>query len=165
MSAKYECKKPHVKGGEEKGGVSSSPDIHVIVSSDSDHLPGVPHLLHSIASHSSKNLHFHVVLSGMMESDFLRYLQCYPSFPSHVTLDVIRLNPDLLDGLIHVYSSPEEVGNLGSLANFGRFFFHEMFPQLDRALYLDADMVVKGDIEELWRRLCTSDQLLVAISR
>ena len=142
-------------------------NIHVIVSCDQNHLPGLVSVLHSVIrnTRSVKNLHLHLVLSGLTREEFTHYLQCYPPLPVHSPLDVVQLDPRLLKGRIHVYSSPEEVGNLSSLANFGRFFFHELFPQLERALYLDADVIVKGDIAELWRQFCASDQLLFAAPR
>lgn len=67
--------------------------------------------------------------------------------------------------LVRVYSRPEDVGNLASPANFARFQFHTLFPQLRRAIYLDADTVVHGDIAQVWRRLVGSRKVLVAVPR
>ena len=70
-----------------------------------------------------------------------------------------------LQKLVRVYSRPEDVGNLASPANFARFQFHTLFPQLSQAIYLDADTVVLGDIAQVWRRLAESKELLVAVPR
>lgn len=66
---------------------------------------------------------------------------------------------------MRVYSRQEDVGNLASPANFARFQFHTLFPQLSQAIYLDADTVVLGDIAQVWRRLTESKELLVAVPR
>ena len=66
---------------------------------------------------------------------------------------------------MRVYSRPKDVGNLASPANFARFQFHTLFPELSRAIYLDADVVVLGDIAQVWRRLAESKELLVAVPR
>ena len=70
-----------------------------------------------------------------------------------------------LGRLVRVYSRPEDVGNLASPANFARFQFHTLFPRLHRAIYLDTDTVVRGDIAQVWRRLVGSRKLLVAVPR
>ncbi|MCR5706456.1 MAG: glycosyltransferase family 8 protein [Acholeplasmatales bacterium] len=39
-----------------------------------------------------------------------------------------------------------------SKTTYFRLFIAEMFPQYDKAIYLDSDMVVKGDISVLWNK-------------
>ncbi len=80
-------------------------------------------------------------------------------------LDLVALDLSWLEGQIHVYSRPEQVGNLASAANFARFYFHRLFPRLSRAVYLDADTLVVGDVSEFWRRVRETDQLLVTVLR
>ena len=137
--------------------------IHIIISSDRTHLPGVVVLLNSLLNNTySNDIKLHIVLTGLKNKEFFQYLQCYPSLPHLASLDIVQLDQRLLDGLIHVYNSPE---GLDSPANFGRFFFHQLFPDLERAIYLDADTVVRGDIAEVWRDLCQSEELLLAAPR
>lgn len=64
-----------------------------------------------------------------------------------------------------VVDSPDLVGDLSSAANFARFQFPDLFPSLHRALYLDVDTLVLGDVAELWEVLNTSDKLMVAVPR
>lgn len=42
-------------------------------------------------------------------------------------------------------------GAFGSLTIYFRLFIPELFPQYDKAIYLDADLVVPGDISRLYR--------------
>ena len=143
--------------------------IHVIISVDAEHFPGALTLLTSLHTNMAPDslplLRVHVVLAGSTSKQFRQYLQCHASFPRHLRLDVVELDQKLLEGRVRVYSSEEEVGKLKSSGNFARFFFHTMFPDVSRALYLDADTVVKGDLAELWRELEHSYQLLLAVPR
>lgn len=173
MTPQYTCihtdaqKWVGLENEERSNSVCERRGIHVIISLDREHLPGLLPLLTSLLAHTSspQTLKLHLVLSGMTDKELFQYLSCYPSLPDHVTLDVVQLDPMLLSGLVHVYSSPDQVGNLKSLANFGRFFFHQLFPGLERTLYLDVDVIVRGDIVELWRQLCQSKHLLMAAPR
>ena len=145
----------------------SPPDlIHIIISVDHEHFPGLLGVVNSALSHASQpeRLKFHVVLSGVEESVLRSYLGCY-GYKDHLQLEVTKLNTDWLKGRIKVYTDVRRVGNLASLANFGRFLFHEHFLGLSRAIYLDADTVILGDIGEFWRRLLATDQLLLAVPR
>ena len=38
-----------------------------------------------------------------------------------------------------------------NMTTYFRFFIAEMFPEYDKAIYLDSDTVVQGDISELYR--------------
>ena len=143
-------------------------DPHVILSLDQYALPGLLPLINSlIKQHASSksSLHLHVVVSGLTRNDVLEYFSCYPGLFSSVTIEMVQMDSALLDGLIKVYSPVEVTGNLSSVANFARFFFHRLFPHLKKALYLDMDIIVQADIQNLWDQLCRSQQLLLAAPR
>ena len=155
-------------GGEKYNSQNSDlSSIHVILSTDHTHLPGVLALISSIIANtaSSKRLKLHMVLADISEEAFTQYLHCFPSFPRHMIHNIVQLDPHLLTGRIHVQASVQTAGNLSSLANFARFFFHELFPTVRKALYLDVDTIVQGDIAELWSQLESSDQLMMAAPR
>jgi lipopolysaccharide biosynthesis glycosyltransferase len=48
--------------------------------------------------------------------------------------------------------------------NFGRFLFFKTFPEVERVIYLDWDMIVQGDIFELEEYYYKKDKLIVAES-
>jgi lipopolysaccharide biosynthesis glycosyltransferase len=69
----------------------------------------------------------------------------------------IRLVPfdaRLLDGC-------PNVGHL-SKAAYARLLLPELLPELDRVLYLDADLLIYGDVRELWQT-DTGDKVLAAV--
>ena len=150
----------------QKPDLSPTDPIHIIISVDHEHFPGLLGVVNSALSHASQpeRVKFHVVLSGVEESVLLSYLSCY-GYKDHPQVKVTKLNTDWLKGRIKVYTDVGRVGNLASLANFGRFLFHEHFPELSRAIYLDADTAVLGDVGEFWERLLSTDQLLLAVPR
>lgn len=174
MSADFSCEKEQLAtGAAEKRGqephttAATKTPIHVILSCDQAGLPGVAAVLHSLTSHTLEALQVHIVLTGVTEKQLHQFLHCYPPLPPtpQLSLNTVQLPPELLGGHVHVYSPVSEVGNLSSHANFARFFFHQLFPGLDKAIYLDTDTVVKGDIAELWRELSSSEELLLAAPR
>lgn len=140
--------------------------IHIIISVDKEHFPGLVGVVNSALSHASQpeRLMFYLVLSGIEPTVLLSYLRCY-GYDNHPQLDVTALNSSWLAGKVKVYTDINRVGNLASLANFGRFLFHEHFPDLSRAIYLDADTAVLGDIVEFWDRLSATDRVLLAVPR
>ena len=141
--------------------------IHVIISVDRTHFPGLVGVVNSALSHARQpeRLKFHIVLSDIDDESVLwSYLRCY-GYEGHAQLEVTKLNTDWLRGRVKVYTDTERVGNLASLANFGRFLFHEHFPHLSRAIYLDADTLVLGDVGEFWDKLSATSQTALAVPR
>lgn len=135
--------------------------------SDRENFPGVLALLVSILNNtrSTDRLKFHLVLAETTAESFWEYLRCFPDFPHNLPLDIQQLDSKLLAGQIHVHTEFSVFGNLSSLANFARFFIHDLFPGVKKALYLDTDAVVKGDIVQLWEQLEASDALIMAAPR
>ena len=141
--------------------------IHIVMCADTENFPGVLALLASISqnTHSANRLKFHLVLAETTVESFWQYLRCFPDFPHDLLLDVKQLDSKLLAGRIHVPAEFDTVGNLSSLANFARFFIHDLFPDVNKAIYLDTDTVVKVDIADLWEQLEASDELFMAVPR
>ncbi len=92
------------------------------------------------------------------------YLSCY-GYSDHSQIDITIFNASLIAEPIQVNSKISEVGHLASPGNFARFYFHFLFPELSRAVYLDVDTVVLGDVAEVWSTLQTANTLLVAAPR
>ena len=107
---------------------------------------------------------FHVVFIGTERTLIDSYLCCY-GYIHHPQIEVILFDVSMFEESIKVYSRIEDVGNLASLGNFARFYFHSLFPDLGRAIYLDVDTVVMGDIGEVWEQLVTTDKLVLAAPR
>ncbi|XP_064405544.1 uncharacterized protein LOC135350619 [Halichondria panicea] len=139
--------------------------VHIILSTDSEQLPGLISVINSTLNHTqhSEQIVFHIVFIGerfVIES----YLSCY-GYSDHPQIDITIFNASLITEPIKVYSKISHVGHLASTGNFARFYFHLLFPELSRAVYLDVDTVVLGDVAEVWSTLQTTNTLLVAAPR
>ncbi len=139
--------------------------VHIILSTDTEQLPGLIGVIDSTLNHAqhSEQIVFHIVFTGerlVIES----YLSCY-GYNDYPQIDITIFNASLITEPIQVYSRISEVGHLASPGNFARFYFHLLFPELSRAVYLDVDTVVLGDVAEVWSKLRTADTLLVAAPR
>eukprot|EP01137_Pigoraptor_chileana_P009199 Opistho-2@57102 len=64
-----------------------------------------------------------------------------------------------------VHGAKSVFGNLASDANLARFYFARMFPFVTKAIYLDADVVVRGDIVGLWQVVQSMPTLFAAVKR
>ena len=145
----------------------STGDINVVLAIDAKGFVGTVALISSIVNNtrSRDRLKVHVVLAGTTEESFRQYLRCFTTL-SQQRLDVVELDTTLMTKKIRVESSVvRRHGNLKSVANFARFKFHEIFPDMKKALYIDADVIVKGDIAELWQQLEDTDKLLLLAAR
>lgn len=58
-------------------------------------------------------------------------------------VDVVAFDDSVLQGKIRVQNSVGEVGNLASSANYARFYMQDLFPAVDKAIWLDIDVVVQ----------------------
>ena len=65
----------------------------------------------------------------------------------------MQLSSHAVNPLRRVYDSPDLVESLSSAANFTRFQLPDLLPQLHRALYLDVDTLVQGNVLEVWQHL------------
>lgn len=158
------------------------------MSVDRQAFPGLVAALHSLWQHAlqPERLLVHVVLLDEPQESLLSYLRCHnlptgqvSTSPSQALcsslmlsvllslaqLTVTELSSKQVSPQRRVLDPPDLVGNLSSAANFARFQFPNLFPSLHRALYLDVDTVVRGDITELWDWLSTSDKLMMAVPR
>jgi lipopolysaccharide biosynthesis glycosyltransferase len=52
-------------------------------------------------------------------------------------------------------------GRLNNVLNYARFYLHQALPDLDKIIYLDADVIVQGNIAELWS-IAKLDQKIIA---
>ncbi len=139
--------------------------VHIILSTDSEQLPGLVGVINSTLSHAKNpsGILFHVVFTGeqrVVES----FLSCY-GYKNHPQIEITIFKASMIKEPIQVYSKESQVGRLASPGNFARFYFHTLFPKLSRAVYLDVDTLVIGDVAEVWKQLKSAKTLLLAAPR
>lgn len=119
---------------------------------DRGHFVGVVPTIRSIVANASRpeDLFFHVTVgdgeSGEL-SDRLR--QAFPDPTFRYEIREFRCTPFLDDyiqaGAEHTYAA---FGS--SVLNFSRFYLGDIYPELGKLAYLDVDVIVQGDIAELF---------------
>lgn len=132
-----------------------SDGLAVIVASDEALLPGVVGLVRSARALASKALHFHLLT--MDSAGTARVLACFGVANDSATgVSIILVRRQWVDAVlaprIRVEAAESITGSLSSPLNFVRFFLPDLLPPHvghGRVLYLDADIVVRGDVHAL----------------
>lgn len=116
--------------------------IPVFFATDDHYAPMLGAALHSMLLHTSAPLHIYVLISELSEEnrDLLTGTvggRCALSF-----VDVRDRLAPLEDRLVlrDYYSS----------TTYFRLFISELFPEYDKALYLDCDIILEGDVAKLY---------------
>eukprot|EP00966_Prymnesium_polylepis_P178988 4144157-Prymnesium_polylepis.1 len=140
-------------------------DVHVVVGADRVHWPGLIGVVHSIRANTGapERIMLHLLTTTEQEAPFREFLKCHridPDEPSN-GLDVVGFDKRMVP-LLKVQT---KLTNLESPLNFARFYMHRLFPTLHRALYVDADVIVQGDVAELFDRHMQHDELCAATFR
>ena len=95
----------------------------------------------SIAEQTEHNVDFHVLDYGITKSTKIHLLNDISKY-SHVKLSFHPIAEELLQG----FPNPEHF----SLAMYTRFYIAEIAPHIDKAIYIDADTCVFGDIATMF---------------
>lgn len=105
-----------------------------------------PHMAACIASllDNSSLSHHHIAIAGdFRDMNVERRLRRLLSQYENLSFEIIAFTPPIKDLPTRQHWTVDM---------FTRFWVDEFFPDdVDRVLYLDADMIIKGDIAELWQ--------------
>ena len=121
--------------------------------------------INSIARNTEhpQDIFFHFVV-GVAESRELRE-SIHESFPDSGFCYEIKefgSNPLLEDyiyaGQLFTYTTPES-----QVMNFSRFYLPQIYPNLSKVIYLDADLIVRTDIADLFDLGCLGGHVLAAV--
>ena len=120
------------------------PVIPVFFATDNNYAPFVAITLESILENCSKDYfyHFHVLTTDLDKS-YEEKLKTYES--EDVKIEFISLRETLTKIKVKFH-----LRDYYSIETYYRFFIANMYPQYDKVLYMDCDIVVLGDIAELY---------------
>lgn len=135
---------------------SGLPIVPIVLAADNSYVPMLTTTLQSVMANASSGFHYDVVVLGrgisperktIMQDFFSRYenlsLRFYDVTPLVVGYDLKTNN--------------EHIG----VETYYRFLIQEILPFYDKVLYLDADLIIEGDVSELYS-LDLGDSLLAA---
>lgn len=106
--------------------------VRVIISGDSDTLLGVIAAMNSVVTNTKSPVHFYVTLPKIIIPDFRKWV-------ANTKLHKVNYS-------IHPHVPQIPKGK----PHFAKIYLQTIFPELDgRFIYLDADVIVQGDVSEL----------------
>jgi lipopolysaccharide biosynthesis glycosyltransferase len=124
--------------------VTSSGEIQVAMASDRSYLPWcATGILSCLRATTERPLHFHVLHEGTIPSG--PQAQLTAMVQAHVgTIEFKPIDTGLLGVL------PTKGPSLGGRISWARVLLPEMFPDLERVIYLDADVLTVRSLSPLW---------------
>jgi lipopolysaccharide biosynthesis glycosyltransferase len=114
--------------------------VDIVLSADRLVLPGLAVTVRSALENATSQLNIHVISSGLRDSDQdkLRRSWGHPNCGSVVFVEIGK----------EYLQSFRSTAYLKSKTSYARYFVGDMFPRLDRCIYLDADLLVLRDLTE-----------------
>jgi lipopolysaccharide biosynthesis glycosyltransferase len=112
--------------------------IPVILSCDDCFVRHAAVVMISIVKNSGRRYRFYVLDCGISEAN-VRKLKAWDLGGSEIV--VVKMEKNAVFERLSGYYPP---------ANFYRVLIPDLFPEMDRAIYLDCDIVVVGDLGDLW---------------
>ena len=130
--------------------------IPIFYAADDNYLPYLAVSLSSMKDNASKEYFYEIyVLNAGMAKETLERLKAYEDENFRITsVDVTSKMEKVKDSL--------QLRDYYTGATYYRIFIANMFPQYEKALYIDGDTVLLGDISELFN-VDLQDNLIGAI--
>lgn len=118
--------------------------IPIFFAVDNNYAPFLSVVLESIKANSSKDYQYDIyVLNNDISEEYINKINLYND-------KNIKINFFSLKERFEAFEGKLPTRDYYSTAIYYRLFIADLFPELDKALYLDADITVLGDISELY---------------
>jgi lipopolysaccharide biosynthesis glycosyltransferase len=148
----------------QQGAAAEESAVHVVIGADRMHWPGVIAVVNSIRANTKApgRLRLHLLTPIADEAAFRAFLQCNGLAAAEDSgVEIVGFDGQLVP-LLKVQT---KLTNLESPLNFARFYMHRLFPSIHKVVYLDADVIVRGDIAELFDGSLPGGELCAATHR
>ncbi len=135
---------------------NARPALPVFFSTDDNYAPYLGVAIRSLTENISKDYDCKIyILTASLSSENCRALRRCVKGNAELQFVDVKKELDAIGSRLHLR-------DYYSKATYFRFFIADLFPQYSKALYLDCDIVVKGDISELYN-IELGDNLLGAV--
>ncbi|KAM4613047.1 glycosyltransferase 8 domain-containing protein 1 isoform 1-T2 [Polymixia lowei] len=120
-------------------------EIPVVITAAEERLGAVVAAMNSVSQNSKANVVFKIVTLN----DTVDHLKMWLSKTrlNNAKYKIIVFNPDTVNG--KVFKDPKSLETV-KLLTFARFYLPVYIPDAEKAIYLDDDVIVQGDIQELY---------------
>jgi lipopolysaccharide biosynthesis glycosyltransferase len=122
--------------------------IPIFVSSDEKYTPFVASLIASVCSNTAAFVEFYILSDGISDVEKEKINSLQQQF-AHCRIEFIDLDMSVFAGFEtggRIYGENDYI----TLSTYARFLIPELKPEIDRAIFLDPDIIVVGDIKQLW---------------
>lgn len=120
-------------------------EIPIFFSTDDNYAPFLDVAITSLIENASRDYKYRIiVLNTGLNADFVKRIKRNES--NRFTIDFIDISADVAQ----IKSRLKNVYHF-SIVTYYRLFIASLFPQYDKIVYLDCDLVVLGDISEMYR--------------
>ena len=138
--------------------------VNIVMSCDKNQFIGLLATTNSICRHSNdnyKDIDFYFLVDKK-EKPILENL-IKTKFPYKINYKIKEINedPEISNNIRVNNKGSKETANI---MNFARFNFQNEFPNLDKILYIDADIIIKDDITKLYENLNINKSPLYAVN-
>lgn len=123
----------------------SGEPIPVLITAVEERLGATVSAIHSVHTNTKANVVFTIVTLNSTVQHLQEWLS--DSKLKNIKHKIVIFNPEQLKGKIS--PDPNSVDTFKPLA-FARFYLPLYIPEADKAIYLDDDVIVQGDIQELY---------------
>ncbi|KPP74130.1 glycosyltransferase 8 domain-containing protein 1-like [Scleropages formosus] len=123
----------------------SGSEVPVVITAAEERLGATVAAINSAYHNTKANVVFYIVTTN----DTVDYLKTWLSQTSlnQIRYKIILFEPQILNG--KVSKDPQKVDAVKPLT-FARFYVANFLPDVEKAIYLDDDVIVQGDIQELF---------------
>ncbi|XP_019942612.1 glycosyltransferase 8 domain-containing protein 1 [Paralichthys olivaceus] len=123
-------------------------EIPVLITAAEERLGAVVAAMNSVYQNSKANVVFTIVTLN----DTVEHLKAWLSETKlkNINYKIVVFKPELLSGKISKDPQTQEAAKLGGQLTFARFYLPVFIPEAEKAIYLDDDIIVQGNIQELY---------------
>ncbi len=116
-------------------------NIPIFVASDENYAPFLCTTMYSVLENTKESIDFIVLANKITDNSKVKIEKSLEKFNNKTIeyIDISKFNLERFPNLRHY-----------SINTFARYFIPEIKPELKKAIYLDSDIIVKGDIKELF---------------
>lgn len=131
--------------------------IPIFLSSDNNYAPFVATTIISICDNTEAFCEFYILDGGIFEENKIKIQNLKEKY-ENFSIEFIKIDLEKEFNDLEYENNCPHV----TLSTYNRFLISKLKPEIDKLLYLDVDIIVKGDIELLFK-INLSDKLLGAI--
>lgn len=119
--------------------------IEIFLSSDNNYAPFIATTIASICANTKRRCNFYILDGGITNINRVKICNLKKRF-SNFSIEFININTDIIANKIDYRNN----GDYITISTYNRFLIPDLQPNLKKVLYLDVDIIVNGDISNLY---------------